>query len=141
MLIWSTSTMTEGDRIQHPSESNLNMFPSDNRCELSTTNHHVETSRSLDPRNSLEDYNRTMLEYTQRQVSSFVDQDDKSRSSGSSGSSGRSSHSSVHSGNSNTGVLAQQANGSPPTSASASRHATERARRKAAQKTAKSPGY
>ena len=36
----------------------------------------VQTQRSLDPRSSLSDYNRVMLEYTQRRMSTFVDPDD-----------------------------------------------------------------
>ncbi|KAJ5620826.1 hypothetical protein N7510_004810 [Penicillium lagena] len=129
--------MTEGTQMSNPSESNLNMFPSDSRGEPASTQSHVETSRSLDPRNSLEDYNRTMLDYTQRQISSFVDRDDGNNSSGSSS---RSSGSSVHSGHSNSGSLARQANGPPPTSASAARHATERAERKLAHE-AKNTGF
>ncbi|KAJ5831997.1 hypothetical protein N7474_000308 [Penicillium riverlandense] len=122
--------MTEGTQFQNQSESNLNMFPPDNRSEPCSTQNHVETSRSLDPRNSLEDYNRSMLAYTHRQMSSFVDQDDGNVSSGGSS---RSSQSSVHSGTSNNGSLARQANGPPPTSASAAHHATEKAKRNASR--------
>jgi hypothetical protein len=127
--------------MQNLSESNLNMFPQDGGAELSPTNNNVETSRSVNPRNSLDDYNRTMLEYTQRQMSSFFDHDEGSGSSGSSsrsshsGNSGASSRSSLSSGNGgafNNGV-ARQANGPPPTSASAARHATEKAKLKSSQ--------
>lgn len=82
---------------------------------------HIHTERALDPQISLEDYNRTMLEYTQRQMSSFVDlgnvrnEGTSSRSSQSSG-----SGNSGASGNSSNGVLASQANGPPPTSAGSS---------------------
>ncbi|CAL5871287.1 uncharacterized protein PFLUO_LOCUS5537 [Penicillium psychrofluorescens] len=121
--------MTEGTRIQNPSESNMDMFPSESRGESSSIQNHVQTSRALDPRNSLDDYNRLMLEYTHRQMSSFVDQDDGNSSGGSS----RSSQSSVHSGTSNSGRLVSVTNSPPPTSASAARHATEKANRKLSQ--------
>lgn len=80
---------------------------------------HIHNERSLDPQISLEDYNRTMLEYTQRQMSSFVDLGHVHKE----GTSSRSSQSSGNSGNSGTssnGVLASQANGPPPTSAGSS---------------------
>lgn len=79
----------------------------------------VQTERSLDPRISLEDYNRTMLEYTQRQMSTFVDLDNH-RGKGTSSRSSQSSGNSGNSGTSSNGVLASQANGPPPTSASSS---------------------
>lgn len=92
----------------------------------------AQTSRSLDPETSLEDYNRTMLEYTQRQMS-FVDADDRSSSSGVSSRSGSSR---------NGGVLADQAHGPPLTSASAAAQHNAN-RRKAAQNSAeaKASGY
>ena len=83
--------------------------------------HHVQSSRSMDPHTSLDDYNRTMLQYTQRQMSTFVDLD-----GGRGHSSNRSSQSSSNSGHSNAssnGVLASQANGPPPTSAGAAAEA------------------
>ena len=80
---------------------------------------HVETQRSTEPRISLEDYNRTMLEYTQRQMSSFVDLDDSNAGSRASSRSSQSSGDSGRSGASSNGILARQANGPPPTSASA----------------------
>ncbi|KAJ5176849.1 uncharacterized protein N7482_002726 [Penicillium canariense] len=93
------------------------MFPHSGAAGRSEGNH-VETERSMDPRTSLEDYNRTMLHYTQRQMSSFVDLDDGS-GSGASSRDSQSSGNSSHSGSSSTGVLANLANGPPPTSASA----------------------
>lgn len=76
----------------------------------------------MDSRTSLEDYNRTMLHYTQRQMSTFVDLDglDNSRGNGTSSRSSQSSGNSGNSDNSSNGVLASQANGPPPTSAGAS---------------------
>jgi len=82
----------------------------------------AEINQSSDSRTSLEDYNRTMLHYTQRQMSSFVDLDGPGDSRGN-GMSSRSSQSSGNSGNSDNsanGVLASQANGPPPTSAGSS---------------------
>lgn len=82
----------------------------------------VDANQPIDPRTSLEDYNRTMLNYTQRQMSTFVDLDGPGNSRGN-GTSSRSSQSSGNSGNSDNssnGVLASQANGPPPTSAGSS---------------------
>jgi hypothetical protein len=109
--------MTQATQMQHPSENMESMFPSNTGAvDMPTSEIHVDSYRSLDPASaSLEDYNRSMLQYTQRQMSTFVDVDDShhsnggsSRSSQSSGQSGRSSAS----GGSN---LARNANG-PPTS-------------------------
>lgn len=71
----------------------------------------------LDPHNSIEEYNRSMLEHTQRQMSTFVDLDSINLGDATSS---RSSQSSGDSGTSSTGVLARGANGVPPTSASSS---------------------
>ncbi|KAJ5723632.1 hypothetical protein N7488_001667 [Penicillium malachiteum] len=79
----------------------------------------IHTDRSFDPRTSLEDYNRTMLEYTQRQMSTFVDLDN-TRLDGTSSRSSQSSGNSGNSGTSSNGVLASKANGPPPTSAGSS---------------------
>ncbi|KAJ5908555.1 hypothetical protein N7495_001237 [Penicillium taxi] len=68
---------------------------------------------------SLEDYNRTMLEYTHRQMSSFVDMEGHSNSS-------RSSQNSGNSGSSINGDIPRQANGPPPTSAGAAAEAMAR---------------
>ncbi|KAJ5223707.1 hypothetical protein N7468_008249 [Penicillium chermesinum] len=81
----------------------------------------VHNSRS-DPHNSIEGYNRTMLEYTQRQMSSFVDLDEANANGG--GASSRSSQSSGNSGTSGSGVLAGSANG-PSTTAPASADARQ----------------
>ncbi|KAJ5759760.1 hypothetical protein N7520_006916 [Penicillium odoratum] len=100
--------MAEGTQIQHP--------------EFFNPDSGAGPPQSVDPRNSLEDYNRTMLDYTQRQMSTFVDLDGNSRN----GTSSRNSQSSSNSGNSgnsagsSNGVLASQANGPPPTSAGSS---------------------
>ncbi|KAJ5947603.1 hypothetical protein N7466_000618 [Penicillium verhagenii] len=105
--------MTERTQFQQPFNQDSGAGP---------PSHYVETNRSIDPRTSLEDYNRTMLHYTQLQMSSFVDLDVPGGARGS-GTSSRSSQSSGNSGNSNTssnGVLANQANGPPPTSAGSS---------------------
>jgi hypothetical protein len=132
--------MTESQQMQQPSDNIHNMFPHESGRIGPPHGNHVETQRSTDPRTSLDDYNRTMLEYTQRQMSSFVDLDDSnspgsgsSRSSQSSGNSGRS-------GTSSNGVLACQANGPPPTSASAAAAATRHgAHQYAGQKPIRSP--
>lgn len=79
----------------------------------------VQTQRSLDPRSSLSDYNRVMLEYTQRRMSTFVDPDDGngsplSRSSRESSSTSNSNSSSSNSSGNCNGV-------SSPTSGVSSR--------------------
>ncbi|KAJ5689276.1 hypothetical protein N7462_003668 [Penicillium macrosclerotiorum] len=114
--------MTEGHQMQQPANSLHSMFPPESGGQPPTENL-VETQRSLDPHTSLEDYNRTMLEYTQRQMSSFVDLDE---GSGSCGTSSRSSQSSGNSGVSSNGVLVRQASGPPPSANSAvsTRHGT-----------------
>lgn len=103
--------------MQQPSGSVQAMFPQDSGAGPPGSENRVETQRSMDPRVSLEDYNRTMLEYTQHQMSSFVDLDD-GRGKGSSGRSSGSSGSgdSGHSGTS-SGVITSQAHA--PTSAGA----------------------
>lgn len=115
--------MTEGQQMQQPSDNIHNMFPHESEGNGPLHGNHVETQRSTDPRISLEDYNRTMLEYTQRQMSSFVDLDDRNTSSASNRSS-QSSGESGRSGASSNGILARQANGLPPTSAGAAAAAT-----------------
>ena len=82
----------------------------------------VQTQRSLDPRSSLSDYNRVMLEYTQRRMSTFVDPDDGngsplSRSSRDSNSTANSNTNSNSSGSCNgvaspsSGVSSRQGDG------------------------------
>lgn len=118
--------MTETQQMQQPSENIDTMFPTDSGAGPPVSTNHVETQR-LDPHTSLDDYNRTMLEYTQRQMSSFVDLDDvNSRRSDSS------SRSSQSSGNSGISGIARQANGPPPTSAgaaAAARHSAQQPHR------------
>jgi hypothetical protein len=110
--------------MQQPSDNIHNMFPHESGENGPLHGNHVETQRSTDPRISLEDYNRTMLEYTQCQMSSFVDLDDSNTRSGASNRSSQSSGSSGRSGASSNGILARQANGPPPTSAGAAAAAT-----------------
>ncbi|KAJ5906659.1 uncharacterized protein N7473_003575 [Penicillium subrubescens] len=119
--------MTEGHQMQQPSDNIHNMFAHESGETGPSHGNHVETQRSTDPRNSLEDYNRTMLEYTQRQMSSFVDIDDNNSGNSGSSRSSQSSGNSGRSGTSSNGVLARQANGAPPTSASAAAAATRHA--------------
>ncbi|KAJ5995641.1 hypothetical protein N7481_002618 [Penicillium waksmanii] len=119
--------MNAHSNMEQPASSIEGMFTADHGSGPPAESH-VESQRAIDPHTSLEDYNRTMLEYTQKQMSSFVDLDD-GNSSSSSSSRSRSSQSSGLSGNSRgsgNGVLARQANGPPPTSASAQRHAMQR---------------
>ncbi|KAK9855557.1 hypothetical protein MYU51_002091 [Penicillium brevicompactum] len=115
--------MTQAAQMQQPTESVQSMFPNDAGGVNNTASEtHVDSYRSLDPaRASLEDYNRSMLQYTQRQMSTFVDVDD---SHSGSGTSSRSSQSSGQSGRSNEGTgsgLARSANG-PPTSVNNAAH-------------------
>ncbi|KAJ5343953.1 uncharacterized protein N7506_003777 [Penicillium brevicompactum] len=110
--------MTQAAQMQQPTESVQSMFPNDAGGVNNTASEtHVDSYRSLDPaRASLEDYNRSMLQYTQRQMSTFVDVDD---SHSGSGTSSRSSQSSGQSGRSNEGTgsgLARSANGPLPPS-------------------------
>jgi hypothetical protein len=84
--------MTHSAQIEQASEDIRSMFPDSGAMENMAGETLVESYRSLDPaRALLEDYNRSMLQYTQRQMSSFVDTDDTRRDSQSSGQSGRSS--------------------------------------------------
>lgn len=106
------------------SDNIQNMFPHESGGTGPANGNHVEIQRSTDPRITLEDYNRTMLEYTQRQMSSFVDLDDSNGPSGGSSRSSQSSGNSGHSGTLSNGVLAHHANGAPPTSAGAVAAAT-----------------
>ncbi|KAJ9481590.1 hypothetical protein VN97_g11880 [Penicillium thymicola] len=84
-------TMSHPAQIQQPTGNIHTMFPGSGNVESMSNETLVDSYRSLDPsRASLEDYNRSMLQYTQRQMSSFVDTDDLRRDSQSSGKSGRS---------------------------------------------------
>ncbi|KAJ6146969.1 hypothetical protein N7497_008951 [Penicillium chrysogenum] len=84
--------MTHSAQMEQATEDIHSMFPDSGGMENMAGETLVESYRSLDPaRALLEDYNRSMLQYTQRQMSSFVDTDDTRRSSQSSGQSGRSS--------------------------------------------------
>ncbi|OJJ95457.1 hypothetical protein ASPACDRAFT_64367 [Aspergillus aculeatus ATCC 16872] len=75
----------------------------------------IHSHRTTDPHSSVEDYNRIMLEYTQRRMADFAEFDDDKGSFPSRSS--RSSQTSGNSGTSTSGVLARQAAG--PTSTSA----------------------
>lgn len=107
--------MTHAAQMQQPSENIHSMFPAQTEgMDNMASETHVDSYRSLDPaRASLEDYNRSMLQYTQRQMSSFVDADDSHRGRGSSSrssqSSGQSGYSSGSSGGSG-GNVPHQAN-------------------------------
>ncbi|KAJ5495284.1 hypothetical protein N7539_000400 [Penicillium diatomitis] len=90
----------EQNMMQQPACTVQSMYPNQAGGDSSLQGANVETQRAFDPRTTIEDYNRTMLEYTQRQISSFVDLDEnnnsngtRSRSSQSSGNSEASSHS------------------------------------------------
>lgn len=109
--------MTDGQKMQHPSDSIQDMFHHELGGNGFLHGDHVETQRSTGPQISLEDYKRTMLEYTQRQMSSFVDLGDSNARSGATSRSSESSGNSGRSGTSSNGILARQANGPPPTSA------------------------
>ncbi|KGO63993.1 hypothetical protein PITC_013610 [Penicillium italicum] len=77
--------------MQQPTENLNSLFPDSGGVENMASETLVDSYRSLDPsRASLEGYNRSMLQYTQRQMSSFVDTDDSRRDSQSSGKSARS---------------------------------------------------
>ncbi|KAJ5512201.1 hypothetical protein N7463_001753 [Penicillium fimorum] len=81
--------MTQAVQMQQPTENIDSMFPVSGSVDNMTSETHVGSYQSLDPTtSSLEDYNRSMLQYTQRQMSSFVDMDDSRRGSQSSGKSG-----------------------------------------------------
>lgn len=83
--------MTHSAQMQQATENMHTMFPDSGGVENMANDTLVDSYRSLDPsRASLEDYNRSMLQYTQRQMSSFVETDDSRRDSQSSGKSGRS---------------------------------------------------
>ncbi|RMJ24824.1 hypothetical protein PHISP_04300 [Aspergillus sp. HF37] len=55
----------------------LPMFPADGggSAQLSQTETHASKPRPLNPRSSLNDYNRVMLEYTRRRLSTFAEAD------------------------------------------------------------------
>ncbi|KAJ5836977.1 hypothetical protein N7447_003003 [Penicillium robsamsonii] len=81
--------MTQPVQMQQQTEDMDSMFPVSGSVDNMTSETHVGSYQSLDPsRSSLEDYNRSMLQYTQRQMSSFVDMDDSRRGSQSSSKSG-----------------------------------------------------
>lgn len=115
--------MTHAAQMQQPTENLQTMFPVDSGgIDNMASETHVDSYRSLDPaRASLEDYNRSMLQYTQRQMSSFVDTDDSHRGSGSSSRSSQSSGQSGRSNISSSTQLASQASG-PPTSVDHAAH-------------------
>lgn len=115
--------MTQSAQMEQPTESVQSMFPTDaGGVDNNASETHVESYRSLDPaRASLEDYNRSMLQYTQRQMATFVDVDDSHRGSGTSSRSSQSSGQSGRSSGSNGSGMARNANG-PPTSINSAAH-------------------
>ncbi|RJE25182.1 hypothetical protein PHISCL_02456 [Aspergillus sclerotialis] len=89
-----------------PTESDLSAFPTDGGgCRPIDD---VQRPRPLNPRASLDDYNRVMLEYTKRRMSTFASVSQERHTS----SSRSSSDSSEKSNDSSAGVLARQANAS-----------------------------
>lgn len=93
----------------------------------------VQTQRSLDPRSSLSDYNRVMLEYTQRRMSTFVDPDDgngspltrSSRGSNSTTNSNSNSNSSNSDASPTSGVSSRQGDGIAHKDFAVSEHDTD----------------
>lgn len=77
----------------------------------------VQTQRATDPRTSIEDYSRVMLEYTHHRMANFADLDDDRGSSRS-----RSSRGSETSGRSGTSSVSSLSKGAVPTSAGISHH-------------------
>lgn len=77
----------------------------------------VQTQRATDPRTSIEDYSRVMLEYTHHRMANFADMDDDRGSSRS-----RSSRGSETSGRSGTSSVSSLSKGTVPTSAGVSHH-------------------
>ncbi|KAJ5775164.1 uncharacterized protein N7511_000175 [Penicillium nucicola] len=99
-------------QAQMQRSENMNMFNSGGMSNPNTETM-IDSYQPLDPVTaSLGDYNRSMLQYTQRQMSTFVDTDDSHHRKSSSS---RSSQSSGQSGRTSVSGLARQANG-PPTS-------------------------
>ncbi|KGO43399.1 hypothetical protein PEX1_025060 [Penicillium expansum] len=126
--------MTHSAQLQQPTENLNSMFSDSGGVENMANETLIDSYRSLDPtRASLEDYNRSMLQYTQRQMSSFADTDDSRRDSQSSGKSGRSSASSGSN-------MSRQANMSF-TPASDAGHSAENKFSSRATADAKSAGY
>jgi hypothetical protein len=105
--------MTHAAQIQQPTQTIQSMFPADSgNVDNMASETHIGSYQSLDPAHaSLEDYNRSMLQYTQRQMSSFVDVDDSHRGRGSSSRSSQSSGQSGCSSASSGTNMARQANG------------------------------
>lgn len=108
--------MTQVAQMQQPNENVESMFPADSGgVNIPASETHVDSYQSLDPaRASLEDYNRSMLLYTQRQMSNFVDVDHSHRGSGSSSRSSQSSGQSGRSNESSASDGARNANGPSP---------------------------
>ncbi|KAJ5795201.1 hypothetical protein N7457_001800 [Penicillium paradoxum] len=115
--------MTHAAQMHQPAENMQSMFPADSGgIDNMASETHVDSYRSLDPaRASLEDYNRSMLQYTQRQMSSFVDTDDSHRGNGSSSRSSQSSGQSGRSSASSGSNSSSQSHG-PPTSVNNAAH-------------------
>ena len=96
----------------HISEPIQSVVPDMDAGSTSQTHSVLQPQRPLDPRSSVEDYNRVMRDYTRRRMSTFADKDDLATSTGRDVStSSRQSRSSESSGNSST---SSSANHSPP---------------------------
>lgn len=90
-------------------ESALSMFPTDGGgCRPHDP---VQGTRPSNPRYSIEDYNRVMLEYTKRRMSTFTQVPDERRH----GSASSDNSEGSDSGDSAAGVLARQAAAGPDT--------------------------
>ncbi|CAI7651984.1 unnamed protein product [Penicillium glandicola] len=89
--------MTDAAQMQQPTENIPTMFQDSGIVQNMTNEPPVESYQSLEPsRASLEEYNRSMLQYTQRQMSYFVDKDGARRDSGQSARSSASSGSNIN---------------------------------------------
>lgn len=104
----------------HISEPIQSVVPDMGVGSSNQTHSVLQPQRPLDPRSSVEDYNRVMRDYTQRRMSTFADKEDhsfgergvstssrQSRSSESSGNSGGSNHRHSPS-NTTSGLMARQ---------------------------------
>lgn len=104
--------------MEQQTQAPQGMFPADGGGYHTPGEPHVDTTRSLDPHTSIEDYSRVMLQYTQNRMSGFAGLDDDkgspaSRSSGS-------SDTGNESGDSTSGMLARQMDGRDSTARSSS---------------------
>lgn len=80
----------------HISEPIQSMVPDLDAGASSQSHSVLQPQRPLDPRSSVEDYNRVMREYTQRRMSSFGDKNDHTSNGSGLISSGNSTRSSTN---------------------------------------------